>query len=270
MGTWSEEIFGSDAACDVRDEYRERVTAGVDAKRAVAHIKKEFSEQLRDSDEKWIVWIALAAAELEAGSVLDEVREKALKGIAWYQKSEDRLDSCPFGASALAAFSEQLGGPTPKPAKKPKPPALPGNKGDVLAIKLPNSPGEGVIIVGGPVGHDRGPGYGRVVLLQELTVEAVTRESVQTALVNWRPYLEKWTNSLGRSIGCYDAKGKLPVRKTRVLLSGVEFPPPFEQRMQGTGRVERSADMPWIVENDLNDWHRCEWVVDPEDSVNEA
>ena len=270
MGAWSEDIFGNDVACDVRDDYGDRTTAGDDATRAVAYIKQEFAEHLRDSDDKWVVWIALAATQLESGVVVDEVREKALKGVAWYEKSEDRLESSPFGAAAIAAVREQLGGPPPQPAKKPKPQTLPGTKGDVLAIKLPNSAGEGVIVVGGPAGHDRGPEYGRVVLLQELTVDSVTPESVQTALVNWRPYRQKWNHGLGRSLGCYDAKGKLPVRKTRVLLSDVAFPEPFERRMQGIGRIERSADMPWIVENDLDDWQRCEWVVDPADSVNEA
>jgi hypothetical protein len=267
MGSWSDDIFGNDMARDVRDQYRDCIVNGDDVAAAVKRVKKEFAIPLRDGDDKWVVWIALAATQLDAGSLTDDVREKALQGIGWCEDPNKGFESSPFDAAAISALREQLGGSAPEPANKAKPQIPPGAKGDVVAVKFPNSDGEAVIIVGDHPGHDRRHDSGRVVLLQDLSVAAVTPESVEQAMLAWRPYRQVWPNGLGASIGVYDAHGKLPARRTRVLLRGVTFPPPFEQRMRGVGRIERSADIPWVVENDVNAWRSHEWVVDPSDHV---
>ena len=147
MGTWADDIFGNDLACDVRDGYRERLAAGENVEAAVRRMKRAFAESLRDGDEKRTVWIALAAAQLESGEVSAEVREKALKSITWYETPDRDPERFPFGAEALAGLRENLGGPAPAPARKAKPKVPPGDEGDVLAVKLPHSDREAVIVV---------------------------------------------------------------------------------------------------------------------------
>ena len=120
----------------------------------------------------------------------------------------------------------------------------------------------------GPAGHDRGDDAARIVLLFDLSPGRVTEKSVAEALSAWRHYEQDWGNGTpGRSIGCYDANGKLPARRTRLLLSGVPMPPEFQRRMRGTGVIYRAADMPWVLLNDKNDWKRCDWKIARLDTV---
>lgn len=263
MGAWSDEIFGNDLACDVRDSYTEHRAAGDAPEIAMKHVRREFADALRESDEKWTVWIALAAAQAQDGSILEEVRDKALRGIAWCGHPDRDPEEHPFGVDALKALRERLGGPAPVPAKKPKPITLPGTAGDVVAVRFGHTDGEAVCVIGGPVGFDRGPNCGRVVLLPDLPVAKVTVQTVTAALAAWRQHYEVWPNMLGRGFGCYDVTAKLPARKTRKLLAGLNFPESFARRMQKTGAVYRAADMPYVIENDVQAWREREWAVDP-------
>ncbi len=274
MGTWSEDIFGNDLACDARDAYHERIKAGDKPDAALKRVKKEFVKELRDADDKRTIYIALAAVQLEAGKVTDTVRETALKAIAWCEHPNRDPEDYPFDLEALAKLRDKLGGkaPTPRPATKPK--LLPSELGDVCAIALSEKGfvartpklkriKEMVAYIGGPVGFDRSPDYGRVVLLLDLPVEKVTPESVARALSEWRFYRQVWPNGLGRLIACYDANGKLPSRKTRILLRGIPMPPEFARRMKTISVVQKSSDIPYVADHDLWEWHKCKWAVDP-------
>ncbi len=272
MGSWTEEIFGSDLACDVRDEYREHIDVGNDAETAATKVKKAFAEQMRDADDKRTIWIALAATQLESGEVIDSVRTAALKAVAWCEHPDRDPAQYPFALAELAVFREKLGGKPRKTIKKPTPKSKVslGEKGDVLAVKLPNNGGEAVIYGVGSVRKDRSPGYKRWVLLTDLPVEAANPCSVRQALSLWRVHRQYWPNGPGRSIGCYDVNGILPASKTRLLLNGIEPPIEFERRMLGCGAVHRSAELPWVLEHDLGEWKRCKWVMMPDDPPDEA
>jgi hypothetical protein len=282
MGTWSEDIFGNDMACDVRDAYRERIAAGDDAATALKRVKREMAMPSLDADEKRTVWIALAAAQQEAGKVAEDVRAAALKAIAWCELPDRDPEQFPFGLETLVKLREKLGGKPPlKSAKPPKPKVLPGEMGDVCAIalsptgfcaeqpkgykKMRKRITEAVVFVGGPSGHDRSVDSGRVVLLPDLAVADVTPYSVASALSEWRQYYQKCSNGLGASIGCYDAAGKLPSRKTRVLLRGIPMPKDFARRMEGLGAVYKSSDLPYILDRALWEWNEYEWAVDPKE-----
>lgn len=264
MGAWSDDIFGNDLSCDVRDEYRSRMDAGVDEETAVRDVKRVFAASLRDSAEKWTVWIALAAAQIEKGVVTHEVREKALKGIVLCEDPNRDPDSTPFNTKAVATFRKKLGGPAHESSKQSKPKVAPGEMGQVFAVRFPNSDGEAVIIACGPSAHDRPAHYGRVVLLLDLAVEDVTPVSIRRALSDWRPHRQVWHDGLGGPvIGCYDVSGKLPVRKTRQLLSGVALPDAFKRLMRMLAETYRSADLPYIIEHDVARWNRDKWAIDP-------
>jgi hypothetical protein len=202
--------------------------------------------------------------------VLDDVREQALKGIAWCEHPDRDPELYPFGLAELAKLRAALGAPPPAP-RVPKPVKLPGEKGDVLAVRFGHTDGEAVVVVGGPVEvGGRGPGCGRVVLLPDLAPDAVTPESVRAALVAWRQLYEVWPDMLGRRFGCYDVTGKLPARKTRKLINALPFPEGFERRMSGTGATHRAADVPYVVEYDIGQWRTRKWATDPRDSAHDA
>lgn len=260
MGAWGTNIFGNDLSCDVRDAYRERISAGDDPETAVKLVKRAFAESLGDSTEKWTVWIALAAAQLKVGTITDEVRDRALQGITQYEKYSDTgSESLPYSLRSLAAVWKKLGGQARIRAKriKPKTKTTPGDSGEVFAVRFPNSNREAVIVNCGSVRNDRPPHYGRVVLLFEMAVERVTSESVRQALLAWRPYQRVWHDGpSGRVHGCYDASGKLPARKARLLLRLVDFPVSFERHMKMLAETYRSAELPYIIEYDFGEWEQ--------------
>ncbi len=262
MGTWSEEIFGNDLAADVRLEYRERSAAGEASSTVVKNVRKAFAEEMRAADDRRTVWIALAAAMDEMGAVDDAVREQALKAIAWCEAPDRDPERFPFGIAALAKLRERLGGTPPAPKKPPKPKAPPGVGGEVFAVTLPDDGGEAVIYVVGPAGNDRGDDTARIVLLFDVSSDGLTEAAVSAALSAWRHYVQDWGDGKsGRSIGRYDVSGKLPARRTRLLLKNILMPPGFRQRMVGYGKIVRSSDLPWVLLNDISDWKRCDWKV---------
>jgi hypothetical protein len=269
MGAWATGIFGNDLSCDVRDAYCERIATGDDVKAATKRVKRQFAEELCDSAEKRVVWIALAATQIKAGEVTDEVRRRALQGIAWCENQEADSHSIPFSRQALAGVRKKLGGPAGGQARPPKPKVAPGEKGEVFAVRFPNSNRESVIIVCGPSGNDRPAHYRRLVLLLELAVKNVTPVSVRQALLRWRPYRRVWHDGPGGPVfGCYDASGKLPARRTRPLLRGVVFPDSFERRLRvlAQGQTHPSADLPYVIEYDAGEWKRSKWTIDPHDA----
>jgi hypothetical protein len=106
MGAWSDDIFGNDLAADVRDAYRARLAAGDTGAGAVKRVRREFAEPMRDADDRRTVWIALAAAQALADAVSDEVRQQALKAIAWCEAADrdpDRFPSPPTRPDPRAA-----------------------------------------------------------------------------------------------------------------------------------------------------------------------
>lgn len=271
MGTWSENIFGNDLAADVRDEYRARRASGDNAEQAVRHVRREFAEPMRDADDRRTVWIAMAAAQVETDRVCeDHVREQAMKAIAWCEAPDRDPERFPFGLDALAQLRERLSDQATSPKKPVKAKAPPGRGGEVVLVTLPTNGDEAVVYIAGPAGGDRGDDCGRVVLLFDLCPKDVTADSVRAALVTWRRYRQLWPNGrLGRSVGCYDMSGKLPARRTKVLLRDVAMPPAFARLMRGPGVVYKSADLPWVVENDVDAWKSDKWVVDPATNAGE-
>ncbi len=191
-------------------EYRERIAAGDNIATAVRRMKRTFAKSLELSDERWTVWIALAATQLRVGQVAREVRQRALQGIAWCEDPRRDPGLYPFSSQTLARLRKRLGGRVPRIAKKSRPRASLWKKGDVIAVKLPHTIREAVVIVVGPVGKGRPAACVRIVLLLDLTARRSTRESVWRSLVGWRHYRQVWPNGLGRWLASYDVTGSLP------------------------------------------------------------
>jgi hypothetical protein len=82
VGTWGPGIFQEDAACDVRDGFRELVGAGISPEEATARLRERF---LYGDETDPVLhagfWLGLAVAQWETGRLLDGVRAQTLAVI---------------------------------------------------------------------------------------------------------------------------------------------------------------------------------------------
>jgi hypothetical protein len=67
VGTWGTGIFADDTAADVRDGWREALLDGLSDDEATARVVTQFADALDDPDDGIVVWLALAAAQMQTG-----------------------------------------------------------------------------------------------------------------------------------------------------------------------------------------------------------
>ena len=78
MGAWGTAIFADDTASDVRDEWRDAILDELSPEDATQRLLESFAEYLEDAETESVFWMALAAAQMETGRLLPEVRDRAL------------------------------------------------------------------------------------------------------------------------------------------------------------------------------------------------
>ena len=78
MGVWGPAIFSDDTASDIRNEYRELLEDQVPDEEATQRILHRYQDL--DDDEVHVLWLALAAAQQQAGRLEARVRDEALCG----------------------------------------------------------------------------------------------------------------------------------------------------------------------------------------------
>lgn len=81
MGAWGTEIFSDDTACDVQDEYQSYIRDGLTGNEAADAVLETWKDSMDDSYEGPVVWLALAATQLESGGLEDRIKLKALEII---------------------------------------------------------------------------------------------------------------------------------------------------------------------------------------------
>lgn len=81
MGTWGMGIFDDDISLDVQAEYEEALDDGLSAKKATSLVLEIFEDVLTDNDEGPIVFLTLAAIQLEKGKIQENIKKKALNII---------------------------------------------------------------------------------------------------------------------------------------------------------------------------------------------
>ncbi len=82
MGTWGTGIFDDDVALDVRDAFEDALSDGLDISAATRRALEEFGSAAEDSDDGPIIYLALAALQLQREALQPEIREKVLHLIA--------------------------------------------------------------------------------------------------------------------------------------------------------------------------------------------
>jgi hypothetical protein len=81
MGTWDAGILDDDVAMDVQALFEESLEEGMSIKKATALILEEFEDMLEDEDDSAIIYLSLAALQLEKGKVQKNIKQKALEII---------------------------------------------------------------------------------------------------------------------------------------------------------------------------------------------
>ena len=79
MGAWGFGVLEDDVALDTLDVFDAALAAGLGLAEATDRVFEELAEALADSDDAEIVWLALAARQLELGEVDPRVRAGALE-----------------------------------------------------------------------------------------------------------------------------------------------------------------------------------------------
>jgi hypothetical protein len=99
MGTWGAGIFDDDISLDVQAEYEEAIEDGLSVKKATNLILEIYEDVLSDDDEGPMVFLALAAIQLEKGHIQEKIKEKALNIIEseaglerWNSLEKDELN----------------------------------------------------------------------------------------------------------------------------------------------------------------------------------
>lgn len=81
MGAWDVGIFDDDVACDVRNLLEQTVTSGADVEFATRTVLQTFADVIEDPDDGAVVYLALAALQVEHGVLLPRIRAAALDVI---------------------------------------------------------------------------------------------------------------------------------------------------------------------------------------------
>ncbi len=118
MGSTGSALFRDDLACDVRDAYRDLVSAGISGQEATQQLLGDFEQSISDHDEEPVFWLALAATQWDLGRLEVHVRNQALtlidSGIAldrWLERSEG--SSAKRRIAVLAKLRDTLTSPQP-------------------------------------------------------------------------------------------------------------------------------------------------------------
>jgi hypothetical protein len=81
MGASSTGLFADDTACDVRDEFIERLASGATADVATQQMLADWGASIADFDDGPVFWLSLAHTQWKYGCLSDEVRQRALAVI---------------------------------------------------------------------------------------------------------------------------------------------------------------------------------------------
>lgn len=161
MGAWGTAIFSDDSASDVRDEWRDAILDGLSPEDATQRLLETFHDYLEEAETEKLFWMALAAAQMETGRLLPDVRDRALAIIEaggdvdrWREDGDKSLAR--QRGRVLQRLATKLRGPQPKPKRLRRPLALsvPLEVGDVVRVRAQREGENDALVV--VVGHGEG------------------------------------------------------------------------------------------------------------------
>jgi hypothetical protein len=81
MSTWGYDIFDNDEANDIRALFEDELNVRASVAHATAEVLRESKDSLDDPESGPIIWLALAALQLDHSELQDNVRDHALAVI---------------------------------------------------------------------------------------------------------------------------------------------------------------------------------------------
>ena len=96
MGTWGTGIFENDTAGDLRDAFEDEISTGADVATATKHVLAKFGDDLEDTADGPVIYLALAHLQSEYGIPQQSIREHALKIIDTEEGLGSWADGGPF------------------------------------------------------------------------------------------------------------------------------------------------------------------------------
>ncbi|MCU0829588.1 MAG: hypothetical protein MUE52_19940 [Tabrizicola sp.] len=197
MGTWGVGLFSDDTACDVRDDYRQAISEGLEPEAARDRVLERFAGTLSDPDEAPLVWLALAATAWKMGRLDDATRDRALNVIA-QREGMERWEEAGLGekrAAELAKLSDQLRSPQKPPvaARKKRGFTSTWDLGEIVGYRQET----GMWLALHVVGHTKGE-VGAFPIVNLLDWTSDTAPPTETDLAAARPILfpPEWDMSL--------------------------------------------------------------------------
>jgi hypothetical protein len=145
----------------VRDEWRDAILDGLTAEDATQRLLESFDENLDEAETEKLFWMALAAAQMETGRLLPEVRDRALQIIdaggdvdRWREDGDESLAR--QRARVIERLAAKLRGPQAKPKRLRRPVELsvPLEVGDVVCVRAQREGENDALVV--VVGHGEG------------------------------------------------------------------------------------------------------------------
>lgn len=76
MGAWGSSLYESDTACDIRDDYVDKLKRGKSNEEITSKLIIEYVEGESDVEEIALFWFALANIQWDYGRLLPMVKEK--------------------------------------------------------------------------------------------------------------------------------------------------------------------------------------------------
>lgn len=121
MGTSSAALFSDDTACDVRDEFMERLSNGDSPAAATEALLRTWATEIQDIDDGPVFWLALAATQWNYGCLDPDVQARAISIIdrgsdlqKWTGPSASRR------GAVLQGLKQKLQSPQPVPRRPPR------------------------------------------------------------------------------------------------------------------------------------------------------
>ena len=152
MGAWSTAILGDDFASDVYGQFVEAYNDGKELQAIRCELEAKYENELIDSDEGPIFWLALAKAQWECGSldsdVLARVGEIVKKELGLDRWREGTVRELEKRKLVLSEFHAKCQTPNSKPKKRKRTRHIPAifEAGDCLVLHLPSG-GYGAALV---------------------------------------------------------------------------------------------------------------------------
>ncbi|MGH0680048.1 MarR family transcriptional regulator [Bacillus luti] len=115
MGAWGTGLFDDDTTCDVKDQFIEYLEEGNSAEEATKLVLEEYEDEFDIGEELEVmslVYIGLAAIQLEKGCLQEEVRSNAITLIErgadlelWEEAGEEEYEE---RKNVLHTFKQKL------------------------------------------------------------------------------------------------------------------------------------------------------------------